>query len=452
MQTDRLDVDYVIGGGGIAGSVAAVRLSQQGFRVALVEPNPRSEQRHGGEMLHPRAVACLSQLGLVSTLGDTAVIEGFNIHNDDGAGVMLRYAPLDTGTGVALDHAALHHGLFSAAASSPGVTVIPGRIVGVDETDTAVGARVVGRTGKSTVWGRLLIGADGSNSRIRSMADIGFTSRRISIISTITVSADMLTTPSCGHVFVGGGHLCLAYPIGSGLARVMIDSADCAPRTMSEIVAALPGACPDTFRDQLMVMSPAQGIRRYVTNITRVPSPWRGRVVLIGDAAGTCHPLTASGMTSGIADVILLTDELAKAPDNIAGACRRYARRSSARQRSRLVLAETVQEVFAGTAAEFSLVRCAMMRYWRSVKGNRRATALLAMEEESPARLWWAIASTLGYGAVEILRPSLSRESGMGLTRRYRAGLAALKLAMSYLGDPVRWGLVKPITLREKQL
>ena len=443
-MTDPLEFDIIIGGGGIVGSVAAVKLSQQGFRVGLVEPNLRSEGRHGGEMLHPRAVACLSQLGL--TLRNTAAIEGFNIHSDSGD-VMLSYTQLDhRAKGIALDHADLHHGLFSAAATSPGVTLIQGRVAGFNETDTAVGAHVVGRAGRSTVWGRLLIGADGSYSRIRTMADIGFVSRRVSIISTITVPVDILASGSCGHVFVGGGNICLAYSIGSGLARVMVDSTDCAPRTISEVVEALPCSCPDAFRKQLLSLPQVQPVRHYATNVTRVPSPHRARVVLIGDAAGTCHPLTASGMTSGFADVMLLTEALAKM-DCMEKACRRYARQSRARQRSRLVLSETMQEVFAGTSPEFALVRRAMMRYWNNAKGNRRATALLAMEEESLARLWWAIASTLGYGLVEIFLPSLA----MRFKLRCLTGIAALKLAVSYLGDPVRWGLVKPITIRAKQ-
>jgi squalene monooxygenase len=439
-MTETLDADIAIGGGGIVGSVAAVAISKLGFRVILIEPTLRSCRRRGGEMLHPRAIECLSRLGLLAGIREAgcARINGFHIRDGEYGDVVLSYAKAGLGPGIALDYERLHAILFAAAGSSPNVTVVHGkRVAALSDHGDHVKIQVTGKAGKATIRARLLVGADGGRSQIRELAGIDFGRRLVSMISALNIPAEALPDGEIGHVFVGAGGASLAYPIGEGRARLMVDHQSSAPRSIREVMALLSTACPDRFRKLLGDLPEDQRVHHFPVDIAIVDKPYRGRVVLIGDAAGTCHPLTASGMTSGIADAVNLAEALSDSQDGIAQTFARHAAKCRPRQASRIALASAMHEVLAGATPEFALLRLAMMRYWRSITGGPRAIALLSMAEDRPVKLRQAMASTLRYGLGELLSPSTPTK----LMDRWRIGLGVSRIMLRYrAGSGVRSG------------
>lgn len=435
-MAEAIDTDIVIGGGGIAGSVAAVALSRLGFRIALIEPNLHPERRQGGEVLHPRGVECLLQLGLLAGLRNAGAvaIHGFRIQERDAGDVMLRYSAAGLGAGIALDHGRLHAVLFAAAARSRNVTVVHGkRVMGLADHGDRVEVKVAGMGAQASIRARLLIAADGSRAQIRQLAGIDSGRRRVSMISTVTIPADALPDAELGHVFAGGGGLGIAYPIGAGQARLMVDHQGSAPRSVREVTALLATSCPESFRKRVAELPEDQRVRHFPTDAGLVGKPYRGRVVLIGDAACTCHPLTASGMTSGIVDAVGLAQALRDTPDDIPRALARHTSQCRPRQASRSGLAGAMQELFAGATPECALLRRAMMRYFSSIAGGPRAIALLSMAEDRPAMLWRAITACSGYGLCELLNPSIQ---GSPATR-CRIVLAALRRVIRYVAGSI---------------
>ncbi|MEA2755869.1 MAG: squalene monooxygenase [Aliidongia sp.] len=430
-MADLVSTDIAIGGGGIAGSVAALILGRLGFRVILIEPNLHGDRRRGGEMLHPRGVACLEQLGLLADVQAAGVtkVDGFHIRDAEAGDVILRYATAGLGLGIALDHARLHAVLFAAARNCPNVTVVEGmRVSGLDQSHGHVEIHVTGKGGDRRICADLLVGADGSRSRIRELAGIRSLGRRMPTISALTIPADALPDIRLGHVFVGGGRVSLAYPIGEGRGRLMVDHHDRPPHSAIEVAALLSPGCPADFRLRIQGLPVEQRVRQFPTDVVIVDKPYRGRVVLIGDAAGTCHPLTASGMTSGIVDAVTLAESLRDHPGNIKRAVRRYADQCRDRQANRLSLANAVHEVLASAKPEFRILRFGMMRYWRSVKGGKRAIALLSMAEDRPAKLRQAMIDTLRYSLGELMRPSNPARP----KARWRIGLDISRIIVRY--------------------
>ena len=430
-MAETMDTDVAIGGGGIAGSVAAVALSKLGFHVTLIEPNLHSERRQGGEMLHPRGIESLSQLGLLANVraAGSARIRGFHISDTEAGDVTLAYAKIGLSPGMALDHGRLHAVLFAAASSCRNVSVIHGkRVTGLNDRGDHVEIHVTGKGAGTKIRARLLVGADGARSKIRERAGIPCGRRRVSMISTVTLPADALPDAEFGHLFIGAGGPSLAYPIGEGRARLMVDHDGRVPHSIREVAALLSAACPPRFRKQVGELADDQRVRHFATEIVFARTPHRGRVVLIGDAACTCHPLTASGMTSAIADVVSLAGALRDRPDDIARALDHHAAQCRPRQTSRLTLASAVHEVLASATPEHALLRLGMMRYWASAHGALYATALLSMAEERPAKLWRAMSSALGYGLRELLKRSPAIRPG----NRWRTGLNALRVVTRY--------------------
>jgi 2-polyprenyl-6-methoxyphenol hydroxylase-like FAD-dependent oxidoreductase len=108
----------------------------------------------------------------------------------------------------------------------------------------------------------------------------------------------------------------------------------------------------------------------------------RGRLVLVGDAASCCHPLTATGLTVCASDAVRLRDAVRDAAGDFSRALPLYARHRRAPQRTRLVLARALYDVFCAQTPESRLMRDGLAEYWNG-HGQRQAKsmALLSMAE-----------------------------------------------------------------------
>src|SRR5262249_53374685 len=131
----------------------------------------------------------------------------------------------------------------------------------------------------------------------------------------------------------------------------------------------------------------------------------RGRVVLVGDAAGCCHPLTATGLTVSTRDAIRLRDALRESRGDIPAAIRRYARLREGPQRTRVALADALYEAFGGRTPEMRLLRQGILRFWeRSRRGRTASLALLSMHDGRMSALALRYAHVLAYAMTELVR------------------------------------------------
>jgi len=95
-----------------------------------------------------------------------------------------------------------------------------------------------------------------------------------------------------------------------------------------------------------------------------------GRRILIGDAAGHTHPLTATGITNGLVDAI----ELAEAPD-----FRSFARSRRRACRVPELLSRALYECFSKEDAFSQSLRRAVVSLWRNDEKERARTMGLLM-------------------------------------------------------------------------
>ncbi|MEJ0019568.1 MAG: FAD-dependent monooxygenase [Acetobacteraceae bacterium] len=379
------DVDAVVAGGGVAGSSTAAALAALGWSVLIVEPGQHDDRRLSGELIHPAGVAGLARLGLLSSaFAAAARLAGFVVLPDAEApgGVHLPYR--NGQAALALDHAAICRSMLADVAALPRVSLARGwRVAGM--ADIAGGAVVQMRRGTTTeaVSCRLLVAADGASSPVRCHAGLRHRRTRTALLTGYLVDPAALPVAGYGHVFSAAGGPVLAYAIGPDRARVLLNRA--LPRHGSHgEPATLPACLPPRLRAEVEAASAAGAVQRFVSSDVAVTGVARGRVVLVGDAAGTCHPISASGMTMGIDDAIRLGQALRDRDGDIAASLARYAAQRRPRQRARVLLAALLHEVLGGAAAEMGMLRAGMHRYW---SGNARARtasmALLAMDDPS---------------------------------------------------------------------
>ena len=114
------------------------------------------------------------------------------------------------------------------------------------------------------------------------------------------------------------------------------------------------------------------------------------RRVLIGDAAGHYHPMTAVGMTLGFGDALALAE---------GGVFGKFVASRFRATSSPEFLAMGLYEIFADHRAEAVAVRQAIYRGWRANATYRdRTRAYSPAEDRSAVQLGFAFCSTNGAG------------------------------------------------------
>ena len=432
--------DVVIAGGGMAGAAAAAGLQGLGLRTLVVEPGLDSSKRLAGELIHPPGTTDLAELGLLGALeaAGGAPVLGFAVFADD-QWYLLPYARVAglRPTGFAMEHASIAVTLRDAVGGLPHVTVWHGaRVVAVEPGVGNVGVTISRGGGDVRLLARLLVGADGAGSMIRRLAGIESRRRRISSMLGFVLPGGKLAHPGFGSVFLGGPAPALAYQIAANAARVMFD----VPHHLDGVDAftrnrAYLDALPQPLRDDVRHAMEAQ--RGLVsTNYSVVPEAVvRGRVVLVGDAAGCCHPLTATGLSVCTRDAIRLRDALLDADGDVPSALRRYAAGRAGPQRTRLALAEALYAVFVARTPETRVIRSALLRYWRrSPRGRAASMALLSTQEGRMSIMAREYARVVRHALPDLLTRWTERHPLAARTREAMGlSLAALRQATDAL-------------------
>ena len=438
-------VDVVIAGAGMAGAAAAVVFSELGLETLVVEPGLDSAKRLAGELIHPPGATDLAALGLLDPLekSGAAPIKGFCVFAgcDEGEtqGYELPYAqvPGMRESGLGLDHVVLAGVLHRALEELPHVAVWRGaRVTALDtRCPDAVTVTISADGEVARVSARLMVGADGGSSAIRRLTGIAAQRWRISTMLGYVLRGVGLPRPEFGNVFLDGPAPVLAYPVGADTVRVMFDVPDnpegtAATRVDARCLAGMPGDFAEHVRHAMVTQQPLVSHSHQVVP-ERVVA---GRVVLLGDAAGCCHPLTATGLSVCTRDAWRLRDAVHERTGDIPAALRRYAAGREEPQRTRLALAEALYEIFLARTPEMRLLRQAVLRYWKSSpRACAASMALLSTQEGRMSVMAWEYARVVGYAL-----PGLFALDGGGhlgsLGARSRAAVALSRRTLRYAG------------------
>jgi len=412
-------VEVLIVGGSIAGCAAARALALAGRQVLLVEKNVSPDRRRlAGEMMHPRGAQVLARLGFLDAvrgLGGTP-INGFACWESPTVEPhLLDYASQPdqpTHQGIALHHHELVGTLLELARSTPGVRAVRGELLDLLwEGDRVTGARIRQNQHEVTIGTQLVVAADGRHSRTRSKLGIGHHMAQPSMSIGVPVPLSALPYPDRGHVFLGSWGPCLAYPVGRSDARVILDY-PIGKHPGRELVPELErthlGVFPPHLREAVinaLHTGPPRFAANHQLTVDAVHVPGG---VLVGDANGIVHPLTAAGMTLSFFDAEQLGEALAEPGPINRLRLADYARRRQLFAWARTALCDSLYEVFAGRTAETAAMRRAVFEHWRSSDSARERTmSLLSCQSSSPVTFVEQYLRVLGRAVIEV--PSVSK-------------------------------------------
>ena len=238
--------------------------------------------------------------------------------------------------------------------------------------------------------------------------------------------------PGFASVFLGGPAPTLAYAIGNNAVRLMFD----VPQNAYGVEApsrdeAYCQALPEPFRSRVRAALSSQRALVSVNYSVLADAVCRGRLALVGDAAGCCHPLTATGLTASTRDAIHLRQALRETSD-VPAAVRRYAMLREGPQRTRVALAESLYQAFSEPTPEMRLLRDGILRFWqRSRRGRAASLALLSTHEGRMSMMALCYAHAVGYAMTELVRRRGTAADRTSMTAR---GRIAFRLCRTTLG------------------
>jgi len=348
----------LIVGGGIGGLVAAVALRQKDtdVEIELVEVNPKWDVYCVGIITLANSLRALAAVGLA----DKVLQAGYGMDKldfFDSEGNFLHGVPQPRLAGpqypsaCALTRPRLHS-ILQDAVHAAGVNVRVGVTVAeLTHTDEAV---AVNFTDVSTGQYDLVIGADGIRSLVRQL--VFGTEYQPIFAGQMIWRCNVPKPPAVEnfHMFQGkSGNKAGFVPLASDLMYIFLTEK---PRPGAE--TKIPDEqLAEAFRERLMEFGgPVAEIRdRYLTDPSQIvyrpfeqillPPPWfRGRVVLLGDAAHAMSAHVAQGAALAIEDAVALAEELS-AKSTLLEALNGYMERRYERCKS---LVEIAQELARG--------------------------------------------------------------------------------------------------------
>jgi salicylate hydroxylase len=362
--------NIIVAGGGIGGLTAALALAQCGFRATVLEQAEQLEETGAGIQLSPNATRILFALGLKERLRRDAVApDAIAVKTATGS----RLARIPLGAAVEKRYGApywsIHRGdlqatLAEAVRSNPDTALRLGmRVEDFVLHSNGISVACRHRRGVADEHGIALIGADGLWSSLRTR--LGYRARPEfrqrtawrALVPAVNVEAEFRTNEV--QLRLGKNAHLVHYPVRAGalINVVAIVSDDWAE----------PGWSAEGARGELLAHYSRWTWAEPVREFLALPERWLkwalhdlpplrrwgdGPVTLLGDAAHPMLPFLAQGAAMAIEDAAVLVAMLARQPDDLAGAMRRYERARHARTAKAQKAARSNGRVYHLSAAE----------------------------------------------------------------------------------------------------
>lgn len=417
-----MSFDVIVVGGGFTGITAAAALSKSGARVKVFEAAQTTDPRFRGELIHPRGVRALDELGLKAPLFERSgvAVTGFAVTPAPEADAALLPYGAEQGPGLGIDHHQMVMTMREQVAGRRNVTLTTATRITELVRDGGRIAGVRSEDGESHRAG-LVVVADGRQSKLRGLLGIEADVKLLSYTLAFGIKGE-LPYGRMGHVFLGAQGPILAYPYGEGLIRFCVDVPIGAAKGREAMVkllieqyapvvpASLRAAVIASLRDE-----PFEAIATHAISTSACAAPG---VVLVGDAGGCGHPLTASGMTNAMNDVLTLGELVGRSGPSDA-ALSEYQRRRYDFVRMRDLFTDALYEVFRAHDTGAKALQAGVFNYWASSARSRRASMnILSGEDVRVSAFVTEYSRVFRRSAVDVL-PRLVKEP--------RKGTAALK-------------------------
>lgn len=369
----RRDFDVLIAGGGMVGAGLAALLAggaaTRGFKVALVEPQPALPPLPGEPVeLRVSALSRASERLLVS-VGAWPLLEPRRpcpyermivwdaASSPDGPETLVFDAAEagEPNLGHIVENRAVAAALIERA-HALGVTLIRSPVTGLELGADGARATVGGRT----VTAGLVVAADGADSPLRQLAGLEGEGAPYPAEAIVTHLAPELAHGGAARQrFLATGPLGIL-PLADGRVSIVWSTTPAEATRLAALddaaFAAAVTSASDGVLGALAVTAPRL---RFPLRRFNASSYAATRLVLVGDAAHTVHPLAGQGVNQGFLDVLALAAELGRAvaAGEDPGDARTLGRYARARRADNALMGAALDAIFRVFTDERAVVR-----------------------------------------------------------------------------------------------
>ena len=321
--------DAVVAGAGMVGAAVAALLARSGFSVAVIEgsePPAFEASRPVGlrvSAFSPGAASILAEAGAWRQVQNSrhCAYRHMRVEDRDESAAIEFQAPefgLDE-LGTIVENDLVQWALWQSMTLMAGVDVFcPDQLAGLDYDQ---GYPLVRLASGECLSARLLVGADGAGSKVRTL--LGITQEHWEYGQKGVVGVVETAVPNPGLAwqrFLEGGPVAFL-PLADGASSIV-------------------WSCPENKADRLLDLDDAAFLAELGQAVAGSPDHWPGvirstgpraafpltmrlserycgrRAVLLGDAAHVMHPLAGQGVNMGLLDAAALTEILIDARRN----------------------------------------------------------------------------------------------------------------------------------------
>ena len=312
-----ISYDLAIAGGGLAGATLAKNMAEHGARVLVVEREREFKDRVRGECMFPWGNAEAHSLGIAGTLAEAGgyqlewaefYVLGDRIDRREIIPTTPHQLPC-----LACYHPAMQESLLRAAEVA-GATVRRGATVREARTGVSRALLVEEDGCTKTIRARLVVGAEGRSSVVRSSAHFAVLRDPEDPMIAGVLLENVPSTENTLEVIYNFamGQVVIVVPQGRGRARVYVCYHDgTQPRFQGNSdLARFAESCMNTganashFKDSRQIGP----LATFSCAQTWVDHPYRDGVALIGDTATSSDPVQGQGLSLTLRDVRVLRD------------------------------------------------------------------------------------------------------------------------------------------------
>ncbi len=315
---NSIDTDFLVVGGGIAGPAVAAALARHQYQVILLEKSADPIDTARGDHLQPFTLEILKTWGVYDELiklGAEKRMGSIWLDQQDNPILDSPVKDLDIPFPyfLYLNHEKIGEGLLSVAARNPHFKMIrPIKNWWRNPDDNTI--KVVATDGTEFVVNpKVIVGADGRNSRVRKTWSVDYTSHAYRCpIAVMFGSTGMKNDGNNLKVYLGKDTIVPVIPRTGGGCKVGV-------AIEKEMVREWRNASSDELSQRVKSLVPCLDLEDLVFADVYPPihltaSQWvTENVILVGDACHAMHPARSQGMNITIrcveALVSLLCDE-----------------------------------------------------------------------------------------------------------------------------------------------